>query len=139
MRHFRLLSFIVAMLVAGVILGLNLEGHWRINDDALHYIGYVGFYEYGFPFAAKIHNAWMFPVSQEKITPQDFAISEPYYFRRHKEGLVQVDRENIISSGAFAVNLLILLAAAALALFACESFLRRRESRAHASRRSTTP
>jgi len=137
MRRFHLLSFIVAMLVASGLLWLNIRE--RIEEEP----GYLGLIRNcGWPLTVVSQVGYRRPQASASSWREHLksASIENKSFRTMPDGsLILYDKDLKIRKSAAVVDFLVLLAAAALALFACESFLRRRESRAHASRRSTPP
>lgn len=148
MRRFRLLSFIVAMLTVSGLLWLNMQGRWKDSGDP-HYFAYFGTWDYGWPSTAISHHALLLYWKEYKDNHQEFNFNAEYekvardpssdLLRAidHPRGTILVRKTHVILWESVLLDIFVFLAAPALALFACESLLRRRESRAHASRRST--
>jgi len=152
MRRFHLLSLLVAMLTASVLIGVNVRGSWRPVSDAPINGVTQGKWDYGWPAAVYSYDAtiafWKdvrpelrptveaFVAQQEKLTASGKGPAGT--FLRKSEGIYALYRDPRFTAWAIGANAGILLGLSALALFACESILRRRESRADASRRSPT-
>jgi len=126
MRRFRLLSLLLAMIVAGVLLGLNLRGRWCADIHAKNKGSAVaGFYEYGYPSVAIWHQAMEYPRNTHIYFPFD---TSEYYLRESADGLVQVSTASNIRFAGIAVDLIFLLTSIAFALGLGEFLLAGRAS-----------
>lgn len=135
MRRFRLISLVVAMLIASVLMGLNLRGTWR-RDVGPDTRNYQGFYEYGFPCSAVVYPAWLHLPSSRYLESFHRGMSreeQDALMLRVEGAVLSVEPTATVRSGSLSLNALTLVMAAGVALFGCEVWVRRRELRVHAA------
>lgn len=150
MPRFRLLPFLVAMLVAGVLLGVNFHSvpkRFVSSEPGLERYLLDVRNEYGWPLESVGRAGIVIPDEEFRRWRREskewdrvgLALDgnvgtalrlEHSTITRESEG-VQILYERYLYKGYLAVNAAILLACSALALFLCEFFLRRRDARSN--------